>query len=565
METKESTARIAFPLIALACAACAARRGGSGAARAVEWAAASLTADDILRHMRVLASDEFGGRAPGTEGDRKTVDYLVAQFSALGLEPGNPDGTYFQRVPLLGFETSSEASFTTPKGELELQRLKDYVALSRLSRADLEGLELVFAGYGAVAPEYGWDDFKDVDVSGKALVMLVNDPPVPSASDPTQLDETLFRGKAMTYYGRWTYKYEIAKAKGAAAAILVHETGPAGYPWEVVSGSWGREGFDLAGPDSVAEHVPVEGWIQREIAERLFRECGLDFEALKGAALSRDFRPLVLSGARASFACRAKTRRIESTNVVALRRGSHPTKSGELIVLTAHWDHLGTDPSREDDPIFNGALDNASGTAALLELAQAFRLLEPERSILFLAVTAEEKGLLGSKHYAANPLYPLARTLANINMDGLNPYGRTLDVVSIGHGFSTLDEVLAQEAARQGRRVEPDAEPEKGFYFRSDHFSFVKQGVPALYAESGVDFRGRPAGWGRERRERYTAEDYHKPSDEMRPEWDLSGALEDVELYLRVAWALSQGEAWPEWKSGSEFKAVREALLEAAR
>jgi Zn-dependent M28 family amino/carboxypeptidase len=552
-----------IPAFLLPLAACAAPEGAQLLRKDVQPALASLAADDLLGHMRVLSSDVFEGRGPGTKGDQLTVDYLVAQFKSLGLEPGNPDGTFVQRVPLMGFETSSRAVLATSRGTTELARLTDYVALAREQRVELDGLELVFVGYGTVAPEYGWDDFKDVDVKGKALVMLVNDPQVPSASDPTRLDDALFRGKAMTYYGRWTYKYEIAKQKGAAAAILVHETGPAGYPWEVVSGSWGREGFDLAGPGAADAHVPVEGWIQRAVAERLFAESGLDFEAAKAAALGRDFRPLVLPGARASFQCSAKTRRIESSNVVALRRGADPRRRDELIVLTAHWDHLGHDPSLANDGIYNGALDNASGTAALLELAQAFQLVDPARSILFLAVTAEEKGLLGSKYYAAHPLYPLARTLANVNMDGLNPFGRTLDVVNVGQGFSTLDELLAEEAARQGRRIEPDPESEKGFYFRSDHFSFVKQGVPALYAESGVDFRGRPAGWGKAQRERYTAEDYHKPSDEMRDDWDLSGALEDVALYLSIAWRISEGDTWPAWKPGSEFKSVREAMLGA--
>jgi Zn-dependent M28 family amino/carboxypeptidase len=551
-------------LLTCAVAACTSSSTGSGR-NDLERAVASLSADHLLRHVRVLSSDEFEGRASGMEGDRKTVEYLVGQFRSLGLEPGNPDGTYVQRVPLMGFETSSTASFETKAGTTSLERLKDYVALSRRDRADLAGLDLVFVGYGAVAPEYGWDDFKDADVKGKAIVMLVNDPPVPSASDPTQLDPALFRGAAMTYYGRWTYKYEIAKAKGAAAAILVHETGPAGYPWEVVSGSWGREGFDLAGPGAADAHIPVESWIQREVAVRLFQESGLDFEAMRDAARKRDFRPVVLSGARANFACTAKVRNIESSNVVALRRGSDPKKRDELVVFTAHWDHLGKDPTRQGDQIFNGALDNASGTAALLELAQAFQLLEPKRSILFLAVTAEEKGLLGSKYYATHPLYPLAHTLADINMDELNPFGRTLDVVNIGLGFSTLDEVLAKEAALQGRRVEPDAEPEKGFYFRSDHFSFVKQGVPSLYAESGVDYRGRPAGWGREQRDRFTEHDYHKPSDEIRDDWDLTGALEDMALYLRIAWDVSETGVWPEWKPGSEFKAVREEMLRKTR
>jgi Zn-dependent M28 family amino/carboxypeptidase len=470
-----------------------------------------------------------------------------------------------QRVPLLGFTTSSQASFETASGAIALRPLEDYVAMSRVSAVDLAGLELVFVGYGAVAPEYGWDDFKGVDVAGKAVVMLVNDPPVPSAGDPAQLDAELFRGKAMTYYGRWTYKFEIAKQKGAAAAILVHETGPAGYPWEVVAGSWGREGFDIAGPGAAEAHVPVEAWIQRDVAAQLCAQSELDFEALKKSALSREFRPVVLRGARANFACRSELREIESSNVAALRRGVHPNKRDEFIVLSAHWDHLGKDPSRADDAIFNGALDNASGTSALLEIGRALMKLEPDRSILLLAVTAEEKGLLGSKYYATHPLHPLAKTVANINMDGLNPYGRTLDVVSIGLGFSTLDAVLEAEAALQGRRVEPDAEPEKGFYFRSDHFSFVKQGVPALYAESGVDFRGRPAGWGRAQRERYTAEDYHKPSDEMRTDWDMSGAVEDVTLYLRIAWNLSEAAQWPQWNDRSEFKAVRAKMLAEAR
>ncbi|MSR62941.1 MAG: M28 family peptidase [Planctomycetes bacterium] len=551
-------------LFACALGACHSSASRSGSASALESALASLSADELLAHMRVLSSDAFEGRGPGTEGDKKTVEYLVSQFKALGLAPGNPDGSFVQKVPLLGFQTSSQVALTTAAGTQALEPLKDYVAMSRLEQAKLDGLELVFVGYGVVAPEYGWDDFKDVDVRGKALVMLVNDPQVASAQDPARLDDALFRGKAMTYYGRWTYKYEIAKAKGAAAAILVHETGPAGYPWEVVSGSWGREGFDIAGPGAAEAHVPVESWIQRDVATKLCSDSGLDFEALKQSALSRDFRPLTLSGAHASFDCTTKLRTIESSNVAALRPGCDPEKQDEYLVLTAHWDHLGKDPSAPD-PIFNGALDNASGTSALLELAQAFTKVAPARSILFLAVTAEEKGLLGSKYYATHPLHPLARTLANINMDELNPWGRTADVVQIGKGFCDLDELLVKIAAEQGRRVVPDPEPEKGSYFRSDHFSFVKQGVPALYAESGIDFRGRPAGWGQAQRDRYNENDYHKPSDEMRADWDFSGALEDLALYLRVIWTLSQGDHWPQWNEGSEFKAVREASLRAGR
>jgi Zn-dependent M28 family amino/carboxypeptidase len=559
---------LAVLLPALFFASCSAPDEGGGVQLVgLDAALASLSPDDLMAHVRVLSDDEFEGRGPGTEGGRKTVDYLVEQFSARGLKPGNPDGTYVQRVPLMGYETTATASFVTAKGPTELTPLEDFVAVSRLESADMAHLEMVFCGYGTVAPEYEWNDFKDVDVRGKALVMLVNDPPIPDPENPARLDENMFRGKAMTYYGRWTYKNEIAKEMGAAAVILVHETGPAGYPWEVVSGSWGREGFDIAGPLATAAHVPCEAWIQRDVAAKLFEDCGLDFVQMKHAALSRDFRPVTLPGARANFDLRANIREIESSNVVAMVEGSHPEKKDELIVFTAHWDHLGRDTSREGDQIYNGAIDNATGTAALIEMAEALMMLEPkpDRSILFLAVTAEEKGLLGSKYYAANPLHPLAKTVANVNIDGLNAYGVTSDVVSIGYGFSTLDEILAAEAGVQTRHVKPDAEPEKGFYYRSDHFSFAKRGVPALYAESGVDYVGRPSGWGQERRDEYTANDYHKPSDEIKEGWDLSGGLQDLELYLRIALNISQADEIPAWKPGTEFKAIREAMLQDAR
>jgi len=553
--------RLATPaLLAIGCAACSSTGGAPGG---LDSAYDSITEGDLMRHIQELSSDEFGGRAPGTDGGQMTVDYLVGEFQRLGLTPGNPDGSYVQRVPLMGYTTTSSFSLVTHTGKLELEDGEDYVAVTRLPEVSLPNLEVVFVGYGVVAPEYDWDDFRDVDVTGKAVVMLINDPPIPDPSNPARLDPEVFRGKAMTYYGRWTYKYEIAREKGAAAAIIVHETGPAGYPWGVVSGSWGGEGFDIAGADAVDAHVPAEAWIQEDVARGLFESCGLDFIEMKRAAATRGFRPVELQGARASFELAAETREIVSNNVVALLEGSSRAKKDQLIVFTAHWDHLGTDPTITGDQIFNGALDNASGTAALIELAQALTKVRRnlDRSMLFLAVTAEENGLLGSKYYATHPLYPLRNTLANINIDGLNCYGRTKDVVSIGEGFSSLDGVLAQEAAAQGRVVKPDPEPEKGYYYRSDHFSFVRQGVPALYAESGVDYLDRPAGWGRRRRDQYTQNDYHKPSDEIKDDWDLSGGVEDVRLYLRVAWALSQAAGWPEWNEGTEFKAIREESL----
>ncbi|HLU24918.1 MAG TPA: M28 family metallopeptidase, partial [Longimicrobiales bacterium] len=427
------------------------------------------------------------------------------------------------------------------------------------------GSEIVFVGYGVVAPEYGWDDYKDVDVRGKTILMLVNDPAVPDPADPSRLDPNVFRGDAMTYYGRWTYKYEIASEKGAAAAIVIHETGPAGYPWEVVAGSWGGENFTIAGSTG-PDRVQVEAWITEAKARELLAAAGQDFDALKQAAVQRDFRPVTLN-ATADFRVRTTTREVQSRNVIAKLEGSDPARRDEYVIYTAHWDHLGKDETREGDQIFNGALDNATGTAGLIEIAEAFTQLPepPARSVLFLAVTAEEQGLLGAKHYAENPLYPLERTLANINMDGLNQWGRTRDVVVIGYGNSTLDDILAQEAESQGRVLAPDAEPEKGFYYRSDHFEFAKKGVPALFTDGGVQYIGKPEGWAQAKSDEYTMNDYHKPSDEVKPDWDLSGAVEDLQLLFRVGYRVAQGTTWPEWFPGTEFRPVREAMLKAAR
>jgi Zn-dependent M28 family amino/carboxypeptidase len=416
-------------------------------------------------------------------------------------------------------------------------------------------------GYGVEAPEYGWDDYKGVDVRGKTVLMLINDPPVPSPNDSTQLDSTIFRGRAMTYYGRWTYKYEIASAKGAAAAIIIHETEPAGYPFEVVVGSWGRENFDIKTPGGNAGRVRVESWITLDKAKELLQASGQDFDALKRQARSKDFRPVAL-GATATFRVRNTTREIQSRNVIAKLPGSDSALADEHVVYTSHWDHLGRDSTLQGDQIFNGAHDNASGTAALLELAEAFSKLpqRPRRSMVFLAVTAEEKGLLGAKYYAENPLYPLATTLADINMDGVNQWGRTRDVVVIGLGNSTLDDVLREAATARGRTLAPDAEPEKGFFYRSDHFEFAKLGVPALYTDAGVEYLDKPPGYGKQKREEYTANDYHKPSDEVKPDWDLSGAVEDTQLLFDVGYRVAQGDRVPEWKPGTEFKAKRDSM-----
>ncbi|HEX2520980.1 MAG TPA: M28 family metallopeptidase, partial [Terriglobia bacterium] len=427
---------------------------------------------------------------------------------------------------------------------------------------NVENSDLVFVGYGVVAPEYNWDDYKGVDVKGKTIVMLINDPAVPDPKGPSRLDEKMFKGRAMTYYGRWTYKYEIASEKGAAAAIIIHETGPAGYPFEVVSGSWGRENFDLRRPDKNMGRVAVESWINVETARKLLKLAGQDLDDLKTRAISKDFKPVSLK-AKANFKVKNTLREVDSQNVVAKLDGSDPAMKDEYVVYSAHWDHLGRDEKLQGDQIFNGALDNASGVAALLELAEAFTRLgtSPKRSVIFLSVTAEEKGLLGAKHYAENPLYPLAKTVANLNMDGVNQWGRTEDIVVVGLGNSTLDDVLAEAAKTQKRVLQPDAEPEKGFYYRSDHFEFAKLGVPALYTNPGTNYVGKPPDYGQQKRNEYTSKNYHKVSDEIKPDWDLSGAGEDLQLLFQVGWRVAQNERIPEWMPGTEFKARREEML----
>jgi Zn-dependent M28 family amino/carboxypeptidase len=535
-----------------------------GSPKEIQPALGGITGAGLLQHIKVLASDEFEGRGPGSKGEELTVKYLTEQFKAFGLKPGNPNGSYIQNVPLAGLTSKGSGTMSVGGKPMPMRIFDDAVLVSRrfVPEIKVADSDVVFVGYGVVAPEYGWDDYKGVDVKGKTIVMLINDPPVPDTKAPKTLDDRIFKGRAMTYYGRWTYKYEIATEKGAAAALIVHETGPAGYPYEVVVGSWGTENFDIQSPDKSMGRVPVEGWITSEYAKALFAAAGQNFDTLKQQAVTRNFRPVAL-GAKANLEIRNTLRTIQSRNVVAKFEGSDPARRNELVVYSAHWDHLGRDTTRKGDQIFNGAADNASGTAALLEIARAYAKVSPapRRSILFLAVTAEESGLLGAKYYGNNPLYPLERTLANINMDGLNQWGRTSDIISVGYGNSTLDDVLTEVAAANGRTVKPDAEPEKGFFYRSDHFEFAKQGVPALDPDSGTEYIGKPAGYGQQKRDEYTARDYHKVSDEVKPDWDLSGAVDDVRLFLEVGYRVSQTDRYPEWKPGAEFKAKREAML----
>jgi Zn-dependent M28 family amino/carboxypeptidase len=522
----------------------------------------SLSASNLLSWTRTLASDEFEGRGPGSRGEERATRWIAGQMEQAGLTPGGPGGSWFQAVPMVGIRSTVSAGASVAGGRQPWNLPQDLVAWApaALEHVSVTNSGLVFVGYGVVAPEYGWDDFKGVDVRGKTVLMLVNDPPVPDASVPAALDERMFRGKAMTYYGRWTYKFEIAAQRGAAAALVVHETGPAGYPWFVVVNSWSRENFSLSG--SAGPQVSVAGWLALDATRRLFAASGLDFEEEKQRAARPDFRPVPLK-ADANFAVTNVLRRVESRNVVGELRGADPVRREDWIVYTAHWDHLGRDDTREGDPIFNGALDNATGTAGLLGLARAFGGISarPARSLLFVALTAEEQGLLGARHYAANPLHPLRRTVANLNMDGLNPWGRTRDVAVVGLGNSTLDDLAVREAGRQGRTVTAEASPEKGMFYRSDHFEFAKVGVPALYLKSGLDYVGRPEGWGRARSDEFTERDYHKVSDEVKDDWDFSGAAEDLQILYRIGLDLAQTPNWPEWKPGTEFKARREAMM----
>jgi Zn-dependent M28 family amino/carboxypeptidase len=515
----------------------------------------AIAADSLLAHIKILSSDEFEGRAPATKGEELTVSYLTGQFKKLGLQPGNPDGSYAQGVPLVGISSDVTGSIRAAGKSVTLTPVKDFAGVSRpqVETNEVKDSGIVFVGYGIVAPEYQWDDYKGLDVKGKTILMLVNDPPT--------ADGKLFKGKAMTYYGRWTYKYEIASEKGAAAAIIIHETGPAGYPFEVVSGSGSHENFDIATPDKNMKRVPVEAWISTDKAKELLKASGQDFDQLKAAAAKADFKPVALN-AKADFKVKNTIRQVVSQNVVAKLPGAE--SKDEYIIYTAHWDHLGRDTRLQGDQIFNGALDNASGTAALLELAKAFSTLDPKpkRSILFLAVTAEEKGLLGTRYYARNPLYPLAKTLANINMDGVNQWGRTKDLSVVGIGQSTLEDDVSAVLKSQDRVMIPETEPQKGYYYRSDHFEFAKEGVPALYLGGDADqFIGKPTGYGKQKREEYIEKDYHKVSDEAKPDWDLSGAVENLQLLFEVGYRVTQDDKWPEWKSGSEFKARRDRMM----
>jgi Zn-dependent M28 family amino/carboxypeptidase len=517
----------------------------------------SITVDGIKSEVAVLASDSLGGRGPSSIGEERTLAYLQSEFSQLGLEPGNGK-SWYQEVPMVRITTHPDAELTVRGGgaQARFRYADDFVANTKHLEptVSLTNSDMVFVGYGIVAPEYDWNDYAGLDVKGKTVVILVNDPGFATG------DTALFHGKTMTYYGRWTYKYEEASRQGAAAALIVHETEPAAYPWGVVRNSWSGPQFSLAAPDDNASRVPVEGWVTVESARAIMKLAGQDYDALKAKAMERGFQPVPL-GVSASLTLHSDIMRSSSRNFLAQIRGTD--HADEYVIYTAHWDHFGTDTTRQGDQIFNGAVDNATGVAGLIELARAYKTLSspPSRSILFLAVTGEEQGLLGSQYYASNPVVPLQKTVADINMDAMNVNGRMKDIVVVGLGMSQLDDYVEAAAKEQGRVVRPDQEPEKGYYYRSDHFSFAKAGVPALDPGSGEDNVEHGIEWTKEREADYRVHRYHQPSDEYDPNWDLSGMVDDLRLFFTVGYRLATSRDFPNWRPGTEFKAKRDSMM----
>ena len=545
--TSRSSDRLFALLVPALLGGCASLSGGPPAV--------AISAAEYERHIVTLASDEFEGRKPGTAGERKTVDYLVAEFKKLGLQPGNR-GAWTQEVPIVEITAGSDAELKL--GDAALAYGKDMVIWTKrvAPEVTLADSPLVFVGHGVVAPEAGWNDYAGVDMRGKTAVILINDPGFATG------DEKLFRGRAMTYYGRWTYKFEEAARQGATAAIIIHDDEPAAYPWDTVQNSWMGPQLDTASPDGNAGRIAIEGWVTRAAGDALLQANGLSYADLVKAASRPGFKPIELRQ-RASGSLRNAIRRASSSNVLAMIPGSK--RPDEVVVYMAHWDHLGRSLGRSGDNIFNGALDNASGTAGLLAIAKAFAESprRPERSVVFLGLTLEESGLLGSAYYASNPVFPLRKTVAALNMDAMSWGGPTRDVSVIGFGASQLEEYLAVAAKTQDRVLRMEPTPEKGFFYRSDHFNFAKVGVPALYFKMGVEDREKGVEWARAKQAEYTLRDYHKPSDEWRPGTDLRGSLEDLALLHAVGARLAREKRFPNWYPSSEFRSARDRTFAA--
>ncbi|MFT4179358.1 MAG: M28 family metallopeptidase [Thermomonas sp.] len=566
--------KTALSIALLALCACTPRGGDAPSADAVADtpdAAAEATAThafddaiveaDFAEHVRMLAYDEFAGRGPGTAGEEKTIEYIKAQFARIGLQPGN-GGDWFQTVPMV--ETTADESTTL---ELKVgdatQSLKfgsDMVVGTRTGQplVSIKDSDLVFVGYGVDAPEQQWNDYAGIDVKGKTVVMLVNDPGFHAG------DARLFDGKRMTYYGRWTYKFEEAARKGAAAALIIHDTEGASYGWEVVKNSWSGPQYDLPAKDDPEPRVPVQGWITGDAASALFKAAGQDLAKLRAAASKRGFKPVPL-GATASLELKSSTIEKSSRNVIGLLPGSE--KPDEAIAYMAHWDHLGTHEGESGDNIYNGAVDNATGVAGIIEIAEAFRKAKtpPKRSILFLAVTLEESGLLGSKYYVAHPVIPLDKTVGVLNLDALAPIGKAHDITVVGSGSSELEDLLKPVLAQQKRKIVGETNTAAGYYFRSDHFNFAKAGVPALYIDTGSDLLEGGQAAGDAASKDFNDNRYHKPGDQFdAATWKLDGIVQDLQAAYSVGDVLANGGQWPNWYKGNPFKAARDAMRPAA-
>ncbi|MGV6820690.1 MAG: M28 family metallopeptidase [Parvularcula sp.] len=555
---------LALAISALCLAACGNPNPAAEEAPINKIEMGEITGPMLAGHIETLASDEFLGRAPATEGGRLTRNYLVGAMKALGLEPANGD-SYEQPVGLVEqtvMPRQSALSITMPDGtDRPLTYGPETVFWSKQVKPAIsfENSDMVFVGFGIVAPEYDWNDYDGVDVKGKTVVMLINDPGF-------HLQGDLFNGRAMTYYGRWTYKYEEAARQGAAGAIIIHQTAPAAYGWGVVEGSWSGPQLDLERPDDGASRAPLEGWVTEDVGNELLAPLGLTVDEATQAALSSEFDPMPMDGMKATATLRNIVNRSQSANVAGVIKGkTHPD---DYVLYMAHWDHLGETfapigGGSADDLINNGAVDNATGTAALLAMAESYTNASepPDRSVMFIAVTAEESGLLGSAYFAENPLVPLNHIVGGINMDAIAPTPPAKDIIVVGYGASELEDILKTVADGYGKYLRPDASPEKGYFYRSDHISLAKKGVPMLYADAGIDFieGGEEAGraWG----EDYTKNRYHKPADEYDESWDMRGITETVQILRDVGADLAYSDQWPNWYEGNEFRALRDAQM----
>lgn len=521
-----------------------------------DMAMAMISEADLRARIATLSDDSFEGRAPATPGGIAASQWIADEMARIGLAPGNGD-SYFQPVPLVEITLDEDASsfdVFNDGASMGLTSGESVVYWSKRSESEvaIADSELVFVGYGVVAPEYDWDDYAGVDVTGKTVVMMINDP---GYANP---DGEMFNGRAMTYYGRWTYKYEEAARQGAAGVIIIHQTAPASYGWNVVSGSWSGSQLDLAREPGTGTFAAVESWVSEDMGRSLFAASGLDFDALTAAAGQPGFSAVEMTGLTASGTLLNSTRTMDSRNVVGMVEGT--TRPDEFVLFTGHWDHIGVrDVAEGEDGIYNGAVDNATGTAAILEIGEAFAANPPERSVMILAVTAEESGLLGSAYYGDNPLVPYSQTVGGLNIDAMLPAGRSHDVMVVGYGASELEDILTEEAVAQGRVIVPDPSPEAGYFYRSDHISLAKHGLPMLYADAGQDLLEGGVEAGEAFSNGYRENRYHAPADEYSADWVMDGMVEDITLFYNVGSRLANSQDWPNWYEGNEFRALRDA------